>query len=182
MRNFIVIVALFIATPAICQEGNMFPEMDAETLTNKFVNLPNDFNGKYSLISLAYSKKSESDLGTWFQPIYNHFIYKSSADNLFAGNYDINVFFIPMFTGAKRPAYKKAMTKIKKTVDKKIQPHLLFYKGTMKQYKTALGFEGRDVPYFYVIDPEGKIVYATSGRHTDKKMREIVDAVEASYE
>lgn len=181
MKYLVLFFTLIFCTCSMAQVGDLFPEMEAETLTNKSVNIPKNLTGKYSLICLAYTKKSEDQLATWFQPIYNQFIYKSPTPSLFAGDFDINVYFIPMFTGAKRPAYQKVMKKVKKTVDPKLQPYVLFYKGTLKHYKNALNFQGRDLPYFFVLDPNGKILYTTNGRHTDGKMREIVDAVEASY-
>jgi alkyl hydroperoxide reductase subunit AhpC len=39
--------------------GKAFPEMIAETVDDKKVNLPQDVKGKYTLLGLAYSKKSE---------------------------------------------------------------------------------------------------------------------------
>jgi len=175
---------LFITFTFICfaQVGDIFPSLNGETLTNKMVNIPDDIKGKYALIGMAFSKKSERDLNTWYSPVWNEFIYKPEKPSLFAGSYDINVFFVPMFTGAKRPAYKKVMQKVKDKMDPKLRPHVLFYQGTMKAYKKPLNFdEGRDVPYFFIIDPEGKIVYRTNGSYTVKKMREIIDKVESSY-
>lgn len=158
----------------------MFPKMEAESLTNKFVNIPKDIKGKYSLIGLAYSKKAEDDLKGWFEPAYNQFIYKNPNPGPFDFSFDINCYFIPMFTGAKRPAYKKVMNKMKKTISDRFLPNVLFYKGTIKEYKEALKFDGKDLPYFFVVDPEGKIVYATSGRYTQRKMQEVTDAVESA--
>ncbi len=172
----------FCALTCFSQVGNDFPEMEAESLTNKNVDLPKDILGKHSLVGLAYSKKAEDDLKGWFEPIYNQFIYKNPNPGLFDFSFDVNVYFVPMFTGAKRPAYKKVMTKMKKTVDQRLQPNVLFYKGTLNTYKEALNFDGKDLPYFYVLDPEGKIVYATSGRYTTKKMQEITDAVQSAME
>ena len=156
--------------------------MEAESLTNKNVDIPKDIVGKHSLIALAYSKKAEDDLKTWFEPIYNQFIYKNPNPGPFDFSFDVNAYFIPMFTGAKRPAYKKVMNKMKKTISERLQPNVLFYKGTIKQYKDALNFDGKDVPYFYVLDPKGKIVYATFGRYSKGKMQEITDAVESAME
>ena len=157
-----------------------FPEMETESLNNEFYSIPNDLE-KYTIIGLAYSKKSEKNLNSWYSPTWNQFIYKPETPSLFAGNYDVDVYFIPMFTGAKRPAYKTAMKKVKDGVDSRLHPHVLFYKGELKAYKKALGFKGKDVPYFFVLDPKGKIVYRTSGVYTERKMQEIVDAVEAAW-
>lgn len=178
---FISLIFLLSIT-SVAQVGNEFPDMEAETLTNKMVDVPSDLNGKYSLIGLAYSKKAEDYLKGWFEPVYNQFIYKNPNPGPFDFSFDIHTYFIPMFTGAKRPAYKKVMTKLKKTIDKRLQPNILFYKGTLKEYKEALNFDGKDLPYFYVIDPDGKIVYATSGRYTRDKLQEITDAVESAME
>jgi len=179
---------LFLAT-FIClsfigkaQVGDIFPSLDGENLNNEMVNIPADIGGKHALIGLAFSRKSESDLNSWYSPIWNEFIYKPEKPSLFAGSYDINVFFIPMFTGAKRAAYPKVMKKVKEKMDAKLRPHVLFYKGKMKAYKASLNFdEGKDVPYFFVLDPEGKIIYKTYGKYSDKKMREIADAVEPAF-
>ena len=182
MKSFIVLLFSFclIFGVAQAQVGNAFPEMEAESLTNVFVTVPKDLSGKYSLIGLAYSKKAEDYLKGWFEPIYNQFIYKNPNPGPFDFSFDINAYFIPMFTGAKRPAYQKVMKKMQKTIDKRLQPNVLFYKGTLKAYKESLNFDGKELPYFYVLDPNGKIVYATSGRYSTKKMQEITDAVESA--
>ncbi|MEO9871478.1 hypothetical protein [Ekhidna sp.] len=180
----ILVLTLFILyighTNLHAQVGSVFPDMEAETLTNEFVMLPKDIGGKYSLVGLAYSKQAEDFLKGWFEPIYNQFIYKNPNPGLFDFSFDVNTYFVPMFTGAKRPAYQKVMNKLKKTIDKRLQPNVLFYKGTLKEYKEALNFDGKNVPYFYVIDPEGKIVYSTWGKFTQRKMQEITDAVESA--
>jgi len=183
MNRIISTFALIIVVvSAYGQVGDQFPDMEAETLTNKFVNLPKDVSGKYTLIGLAYSKKAEDDLKGWFDPAYNQFIYKNPNPGPFDFSFDVNCYFIPMFTGAKRPAYKKVMNKLKKTIDDRLQPNVLFYKGTIKEYKEALNFDGKDLPYFYVLDPNGKIVYSTYGKYTQRKMQEITDAVESAME
>jgi hypothetical protein len=56
-------------------------------------------------------------------------------------------------------------------------PYILFYKGELKPYKEALDFEKRDIPYFFVLDPEGKIVFATSGAFTEDKLDEVEESI-----
>ncbi|SNS69183.1 ATP10 protein [Ekhidna lutea] len=184
MKKILTLITLTVFTSSLsfAQVGNSFPTMEAESLTNEFVDIPSDISGKYSLIGLAYSKKAEDYLKGWFEPVYNQFIYKNPNPGPFDFSFDVHTYFVPMFTGAKRPAYKKVMNKLKKTIDQRLQPNVLFYKGTLKEYKEALNFDGKDLPYFYVLDPEGKIVYATSGRYTKTKMQEITDAVERVME
>lgn len=157
--------------------GRSFPQMTAETADDKMVTLPADVGGKYTLVGLAYSKKSEDELNSWFQPVFEKFVQKSKG--LMAGfTYDVNVYFIPMFTGVNAAATGTAKKKAAKSIDPQLLPYILFYKGDLKPYKEALDFEKRDIPYFFVLDPTGKIVFATSGKYTEEKM----DAVEEQIE
>jgi len=178
MRVFSSLIICFLTITTFAQKGEVFPSMETETLTNEFISVPKDIQGKYTIIGLAFSKKSEQDLKTWFNPIFETFLQKKENPGLFDVSYDVNGLFIPMFSGAKRAAYGKVMKKMKQGLDKRLQPHVVFYKGTIANYKKELNFQGKDVPYFYVLNPEAEIVYHTSGRYSNSKMQEIVNAVQ----
>lgn len=151
--------------------------MEAETVEDKKVKLPEQANGKYTLLGLAYSKKSEDELNSWFQPVFEKFIQKTNG--LLAGfGYDVNVYFVPMFTGINAAATGTAKRKALKNIDPQLLPYVLFYRGELKPYKEALDFEKKDIPYFFVLDPNGKIVYATSGKYTQAKMDQVEEVME----
>jgi hypothetical protein len=179
IRKYFVLIPLLLSSIAGFGQvvGKLFPSMEAETIDDVKVLLPEKVKGKYTLLGLAYSKKSEDELNTWFQPVFEKFIQKNKGVFEDFG-YDVNVYFVPMFTGVNAAATGTAKKKAVKNVDPNLLPYLLFYKGELKPYKEALDFEKKDVPYFFVLDAEGKIVYATSGSYNAKKM----DAVEAVME
>ena len=157
--------------------GKIFPDMEAETVEDKVVSLPGDTKGKYTLLGLAYSKKSEDELNSWFEPIFYKFIQKTSG--LMAGfGYDVNVYFVPMFTGINAAATGTAKRKALKKVDPQLLPYILFYKGELKRFKDELDFEKKDIPYFFVLDKEGKIVFATSGGYTESKLDQVEEVIE----
>lgn len=174
----IVLFLLSICTPDFAQViGKQFPAMEAETIEDKKVMLPGDVAGKYTLLGLAYSKKSEDELNSWFQPVFEKFIQKNKG--LFESfGYDVNVYFVPMFTGVNAAATGTAKKKAAKNIDPNLLPYILFYKGELKPYKEQLDFEKKDIPYFFVLDESGKIVYATSGKYSAKKMDEIESVLE----
>jgi hypothetical protein len=172
----IVLLAGTITTQAQVV-GKTFPAMEAETVEDKVVKLPADVQGKYTLLGLAYSKKSEDELNGWFQPVFEKFIQKNKG--LFESfGYDVNVYFVPMFTGVNAAATGTAKRKAIKNVDPQLLPYILFYKGELKPYKEALDFEKKDTPYFFVLDQHGKIIYATSGKYTKAKLDGVEDALE----
>ncbi len=157
--------------------GKMFPDMEAETVEDKTIKLPQEVMGKYTLVGLAYSKKSEDELNSWFQPVFETFIQKTTG--LMAGfGYDVNVYFVPMFTGINAAATGTAKRKALKNIDPQLLPYVLFYKGEIKSYKEALDFERKDIPYFFVLDTTGKIIHATSGKYSDAKMEEVESVIE----
>jgi hypothetical protein len=172
-----ILVVLFAAPGNAQVIGKMFPAMEAQTSDDKVVKLPQDVQGKYTLLGLAYSKKSEDELNTWFEPVFSKFIQKTKG--LMAGmGYDVNVYFVPMFTGINAAATGTAKKKAIKNVDPQLLPYILFYKGELKSYKEALDFERKDIPYFFVLDPKGKILYATSGAYSESKMDAVEEVIE----
>jgi hypothetical protein len=171
----LVFAALSLSSAQVI--GKMFPAMEAETVEDKKVKLPDQAKGKYTLLGLAYSKKSEDELNGWFQPVFEKFIQKNKG--LFEGfGYDVNVYFVPMFTGVNAAATGTAKKKALKNIDPNLLPYILFYKGELKPYKEALDFEKKDVPYFFVLDKDGKILFATSGAFSTKKMDEVEAVLE----
>lgn len=179
MKTKLALISLLASAISLQAQviGKTFPDMTAETVDDKKVSLPQDVKGKYTLLGLAYSKKSEDELNTWFNPVYNTFIRKQTG--MIQGfNYDVNVYFIPMFTGVNAAAAGTAKKKAMKNVDPQLLPYILFYKGELRTYKEALDFERRDIPYFFVLDPQGKIVYATSGAFSDQKMESVEEVIE----
>jgi hypothetical protein len=179
MKKLLTIIVLLVSVNLVQAQviGKMFPDMEAETMEDKKVMLPVDTKGKYTLIGLAYSKKSEDDLNGWFSPVYNKFVRKATG-MLEGMGYDVNVYFVPMFTGVNAAATGTAKKKALKNIDPLLLPYILFYKGELKPYKEALDFEKRDIPYFFVLDTSGKIVYATSGAFTEDKLDAVEDSIE----
>ena len=166
-----------VMTSSYGQIGKMFPDLEAETVEDKKVSIPAEVKGKYTLIGMAYSKKSEDELNSWVQPVFEKFIQKTSG--ILAGfSYDVNVYFIPMFTGVNAAATGTAKRKALKNIDPQLLPYVLFYKGELKPYKDALDFEKKDIPYFFVLDPTGKIIYATSGKYSASKMDKVEEVME----
>ena len=179
---FTLLVSLLITSACFAQlVGTTFPTIDTETVKDEKVTLPQDTEGRVLLIAMAYSKKAEKDLGTWLSPLFNTFIQQkvNGGGGLFADfAHDIDVYIVPMFTGIKAAAQGTAKRKAAKHLDERLMPYVLFYKGKLKPYKEALEFDQKDVPYLFLVDQSGQIVYATSGAHTSQKMAEIEEKVD----
>ena len=179
VKKLFVLAALLVAGfQLMAQVGTNFPELEGETVENRKVTLPDDTNGKYTLVGMAFSKKSDDELQSWFKPVYSRFLQDSGNAGLFSDfAYDVNVYFIPMFSGLNKAVAGTAKKKALKDVDAELHPHILFYVGQISTYRDALRLEEKDQPYFFVLDEEGKIVYATSGKYSKKKMEEVEEVL-----
>lgn len=155
-----------------------FPELSGKTLEDKKITLPLKNNGKYTLLGIAYSKKAEDQLKTWFQPVYNTFIQEPGKTLFPTENYNVSIYFIPMITGIAQSAGGKIENKMKENIDKSLQPYVLIYEGEVKTYRTSLNMTEKDQPYFFVLDPKGHVVYTCTGSYTEEKFEKILEIVE----
>ncbi len=170
LKLIALITCFLLVDDSFAQVGEVFPNLTGESLKNTNVKLPESSKGKYCLIGMASSQKAELDLQSWMQPVYDLFINQNTFIPI---DYNLDIYFIPMFTGANQAAYNKVFKKTKEEIDSELVPHVLFYKGSIDVYKNKLNLKSKDVPYFFVLDETGKIVYTTSGKYTVKKLDKI---------
>lgn len=175
MKIIFSVLVLLLSVALSAQVGQQFPTLNGETLSEEKYSLPEDTKGKFTLLGMAYSQKAEPLLKTWFQPAYDKFIAKTG---MFDSFYDVNIFFIPMFVGIKKSAHDSNMKKTRQKENKELFPHIMYWKGQLDELKGDLNLDRKDLPYFYVLDKEGKIIYFTTGRFTEKKMEEIEELLE----
>mgnify|MGYP002622156209 CR=1 FL=1 len=167
------LLILISFTPFAGVVGKMFPTMSGETVKDKKVNLPKDLNGKFSVLCLAYSEEAEKSLQTWMESVFDKFV--AGTDLMPC---DVLLYFVPMFTGSKAASAGLAKSKLLKDSDPAWHPHILIYKGELDPVKTPLEMENKKVPYVFVLDAKGKIIYATSGNYSEEKMDAIEDVLE----
>ena len=176
MKYISLYIALFIYAGLIAQKGEKFPQLKGTALNDKSISIP-VANGKYSVIAIAFHRSAEEDLKKWLNPLYDSFIKtenESSTGFDMAEIYDVNFVFIPMIAGFRRVAED-----FKKGTDKQ------FWAYIMDTEKTDIGvlhdrlhIQDNKIPYFYVLDKEGKIVEVQSGKFLQTKLDKLEEAVE----
>jgi hypothetical protein len=170
MRSFLFL-PLVLSFAASAQP--QFPTLTGETASGQTITVPT--NGKpWTVIGLAYSQKASPLLEEWYEPAYLRFIAKHG---LMAGSYEADVYFVPLFTGLNKAAYEPSMNKFRKSADPEIVDHVLFSKDDIEPLKAALGLTEKDIPYFFVLDAEGHIVYREKGAFTEEKLESIEEVL-----
>lgn len=156
-----------------------FPALSGLTLEENTISIPEDSRGKLTMIGMAYSRKAEEMLKTWYTPMYDKFVLKRG---IFDHLYDVNLYFIPMYTGVKKAAYGKTVKKLKESNRKDLFPYILFYKGSLEPYLSELKMDNKNLPYFFLLDEQGKIVYNAKGLFNESKMEKIEEILDSRLE
>lgn len=150
-----------------------FPSVETEKIGGEAVRVPAAFEGKYALIGIGTSQRAEDELRTWQVPVYNKFIAKTGLmDKL----YDVEVCFLPLFTGAMRAARGKVVEKLKENNEKLILDHVYVYSGDRSPF-IEFGVEDKKEPYFFLLNPDGIVVWSGKGRFKQEyfdRMEEIL--------
>lgn len=176
--KYLLILYMAIATFSVTAQ-QQFPELTGKKLSGEQITLPEGVNDKISIIGMAYSKKSEHMLKTWYTPMYDKFVLQKG---IFDFQYDVNMLFVPMYTGTKKVAHNVSMKKMTESNRKDLYPHLLFYKGSLEPYVSELKMENKALPYLFVVDQEGNILYQTQGFYSEKQMERIEEILDAQLD
>lgn len=171
MKQLFLMSALVLSIGVSAQKGKDFPVITGTFLNDKSVTLPIK-NGKETIVAIAFHKGAEDKLKKWLNPLYYTFINKSKKDNKMDMSeiYDVNFVFVPMIAG-----FKKIAEDFKKGTDKEFWPYILDTEKTdIKGIQKQLGITDNKIPYFFVVDKNGKVLEFQSGDFSDDK----VDALE----
>ncbi|WP_420580687.1 hypothetical protein [Reichenbachiella sp.] len=180
MKVIAFLLSILYTVNSFAQEsdaiGSIFPDMLTEDLSDNKINLPEDIKGKYSIIGLSYNKKSADKMPNWIVPIYQKFIAEPPGLQI---SYDINTYFVYMFSGMTVALKDVVKNKMLNEMDEVLKPHTLFETGELKSYQKVLDMLGRkDTPYFFILDPEGKILWATRGTPRESKINKLASFID----
>lgn len=170
IRTMLLVLPLLLFGTARAQQ--VFPGLEGETVDGRTVRLPLKGNSSFTIVAMAYGKKAEPLLEKWYAPAYARFVDKHG---LFAGTYDVELFLVPLFVGMNKSAYGSTMSKLRKEVDADIARRVLFVKEDAHGVIDKLGMGDKNVPYFFVLDKEGRILERISGAYSVDRL----DALEA---
>jgi hypothetical protein len=175
MKHILSIIALCVLMNASAQKNLIFPKLVGHDLEGKAVEMPIVGTKKFTVVGLCYKRTAEEDLKTWIQPMYDVFVAKPKGTDYFdvASYFDCNYFFIPLISG-----FKKAAADFKASTQPDLWKNIVDCDTDIKSIKGILKPTDDNVPYFYVLDLNGKIIEIVSGKYTEDKMDKIQEAID----
>ena len=167
-------LASLLATIALAQTGRPFPTLTGTTLEGQTVTLPTSTKGKFTVVGVVFSPQAEAALAGWIAPLYTNFIMDPE--------YDVNLYWVPMLSGAKEMAAGAVEKRLREGLQKDFHRHVLLYKGSIDTYRQQLRMDRNDTPYFFVLDKEGKVIHVASGPFTEDKLTAMDELVDESWD
>lgn len=175
MKKVLIVLLCSLFSLASAQKGVQFPDIKGTSLEDKQVSVPVK-NDKYSVIAIAFHRQAEDDLKKWLNPLYDAFIpgETNSKGIDMADVYDVNFMFIPVIAGFKRVA-----DEFKKDTDKRFWQYIMDTEKTdMKLLQDKIKVADNKMPYFFVLDPSGKIIEMQSGPFSKVKLEKLENAIQ----
>jgi len=171
MRNALSLMFLLLSSGLRAQT---FPTLTGELVSGAVVELPGKPKTPLIVIALAYSQKAQAELEAWYEPAFLRFVAKHG---LFANAYRTELYFVPLFTGANKAAYEPSMKRFRKSATPETADRVVFVRTGLELVRDALGLHDKDIPYFFVVDAQGRIVHREQGRFTEDKLDAIEQAL-----
>jgi hypothetical protein len=176
MKKLFFLLCIFLLSLSTkAQKGQTFPAVSGTCLNDKAMNMPLK-NGKMTIVAIAFHRGAEDELKKWLNPLYYTFMKKpDKKDNKFdmAEVYDVNFVFIPMISG-----FKKIADDFKAGTQKEFWPYILDTEKTdVKGMQKQMGLKDNKIPYFFVLDKDGKILEVVNGEYSEAKVDILEEAV-----
>lgn len=175
MKKLTIIMGVVLCTLITnAQKGKDFPVITGTFLNGKSITLPIK-NGKETIVAIAFHRGAEDELKKWLNPLYYTFIKKEKGKSKLDMSevYDVNFVFIPMISG-----FKKIAEDFKSGTDKEFWPYIMDTEKTdIKAVQKQLGITDNKIPYFFVVDKNGKILEAQNGDFSEDKVDALEEAV-----
>lgn len=175
MKIITTFLAFILSLSMFAQTKGPFPSLAGHTLEGNAISLPLAGTKKFTIVGICFKRSAEEDLKTWIQPMYDMFVAKPNTTDYFdvANYYDVNYYFIPLISG-----FKKAAADFKAATQKDLWKNVIDCDTDIGVLKTQLKPGDEALPYFYVIDTNGKIIEVVSGKYSEAKMDKIQEAID----
>ena len=145
---------------------DIFPDIYAQDLTDKFITLPAESKGKVTMLAVSFSRPEEGTIESWTKPFADSFSGNSDTAYYEIGMIgDVGWVSIFIFNGIKGG-----------TPEQKKKNVLVFWEKNKDDFKTVFNITDEKSIYIFLLDKKGKIRFIRSGKKASQK--DIQDILE----
>ncbi len=144
-------------------KSQQFPRIEAETLSKKQVVFPQDTQGQFALLLIAFRRQTQGEVDSWLNPFIEDF----------SNHQQVTFYEIPMISGNWKWMSGWIDSGMRSGVAEYKHDHVATYYGPLKSYFQH--FEVDDVRrvYVFLLDKQGHILWRETGRANQNKYQEL---------
>jgi ATP10 protein len=135
--------------------GDTFPEISGPTLSGKHLTLPADAAGKPAVVSFSFSKAGGKESGLWSEHIENDFPAVGHP------------YTVMMIEAAPKFVRGMIISGSKKGMSPQAQDRCIAMEHDEDAWKKRIGFTDENKAYIFLLTPNGRIVWKSSGPFSD---------------
>jgi hypothetical protein len=170
MNSLTTIKILFIMLTIQTQDivGKKFPTISATTLSGDQIIFPDELDKDANIVILAFEEWAQKDVDTWAGFILKHY----NIDE------EINYYELPMMSKFYSWLSGWIDGGMKNGIDVDLHDNVATFYGERKSYFETLGVEDLNTCYIYLIDKNGKIIFAAEGALNEKNCNEMQQKIQ----
>ena len=165
---------LFVISLNISAQTRL-PNFTGIDLNGKKINFSKSFEGRKTLVGFAFSAKVQSDLESWFEPVFYELIDTNSLASMV---YDADVYLVICFNKTNVSFKQKLRNELEENVLPELYANVVLTEADAGQISSELGIRDKSVPHLYTLSKSGIITYATSGVYSEKKFEKLTALLE----
>jgi hypothetical protein len=147
--------------------GKKFPAVNAESLANTRVSIPDSAKGKVALIAVAFLRESQPQLDSWLGPFAEKF-----------GNRQEYTFYeVPMLSSGYKFMRFMIDGGMRSGIPKEKHKNVVTMYGDVEKYMNALSMDLR-YGYAFLLDGDGVIRWQGQKYSTQDTLKELFDMAE----
>lgn len=164
-QSGVLLFLLFLTVPLIALEaqtaplhiGDVLPQISGETLSGKQLTLPANAAGKPAVVSFSFSRTGGKDSSQWSDHVEKDFPAVGHPYTLM------------MIEAAPKFVRGMIISGSKKGMSQEAQDRCIAMEKDEDLWKQRIGFTTDDRAYVFLLGPDGRIRWRSSGAFTDSE-------------
>ena len=149
------------AQTALLKTGDALPQISGETLSGKQLTLPADAAGKPAVVSFSFSRTGGKDSSLWSSHVEKDFPAVGHPYTLM------------MIEAAPKFVRGMIISSSKKGMSAQAQDRCIAMEKDEDLWKQRIGFTKDDYAYVFLLGPDGRIRWKSSGAYSDGEYAEL---------
>ncbi|MFA8433051.1 MAG: hypothetical protein ACEPOZ_00910 [Marinifilaceae bacterium] len=145
------------------QNGDRFPNIAGQFLTKEKAVIPEHFEGKISLLIIAFKRGTQKQIDTWTLPLFP----KAKQNPRFS------ILEIPMISQYYNWMSDWIDNGMRNGIPENLHNNVLTYYGNLDAYYKFFEVTDKKTCYLFLLDEQGNIQYKTRGPATKEKLAHL---------